>query len=68
MLIYNIDTGDGSTNGALRLIVQINTKETNEVKDLLIRFDNPDIGKQLRKSHHIQDDITPIGKISFSYC
>ena len=32
-----------------------------------MRFDNPDIGKQLRKSHHIQDDLTPIGKISFSY-
>ena len=67
MLIYNIDTGDGLTNGALGEIVQINTKERNEVKDLLIRFDNPDIGKQLRKSHHIQDDLTPIGKISFSY-
>ena len=67
MLIYNIDTGDGLTNGALGEIVQINTKERNEVKDLLIRFDNPDIGKQLRKAHHIQDDLTPIGKISFSY-
>ena len=67
MLIYNIDTGDGLTNGALGEIVQINTKERNEVKNLFIRFDNPDIGKQLRKSHHIQDDLTPIGKISFSY-
>ena len=27
MLIYNIDTGDGLTNGALWEIVQINTKE-----------------------------------------
>ena len=35
MLIYNINTGDGLTNGALGEIVQINTKERNEVKDLL---------------------------------
>ena len=34
MLIYNIDTGDGLTNGNLGEIVQINTKERNEVQVL----------------------------------
>ena len=44
--------------------MEINTKREMRQK---ITFDNPDFGKQLRESHHIQDDLTPIGKISFSY-
>ena len=46
----------------------MNTKDNNDVKDLLVRFDNPNVGKQLRKSRNLlHNDLTPISRIAFSY-
>lgn len=49
-------------------IKQIINKDDNAVKQLVIKFDNLDVGKQLRKSQQLQDnDPTHIGRISLSY-
>ena len=66
MLTYNVDTADGLTNGALGQIKQV-VLNNNSVGQILIRFDNKEVGRQLRNSQKEKSDLTPIGKISFSY-
>lgn len=45
-------------------MVQIINKDNNVVKQLVIRFDNLEVDKQLRKSQQLPDNgFTPIGRI-----
>ena len=72
MIIHNINTIDGLTNGARGKVMEIIAKE-DRVRFILIQFDNPNIGiEQRRKFRHLPSisrhpDLTPIDKFHFSY-
>ena len=72
MIIHNINTMDGLTNGARGKVMEIIAKE-DRVRFILIQFDNPNIGiEQRRKFRHLPSisrhpDLTPIDKFHFSY-
>ena len=72
MLIHNINTLDGLTNGAQGLVVDILSKD-NLVRYVLIKFDNPDVGLEQRRKFRFlplvarRPDLTPIEKYSLSY-
>ena len=73
MLIHNINTIDGLTNGAQGTVVKILSKE-NRTHYILIKFDNVMIGmEQRRKFCHLlpsiakRTDLTPIERYSLSY-
>ena len=72
MVIHNINTADGLTNGARGKVMEILAKE-ERVRYVLVQFDNPNIGmEQRRKFRHLpsiarQPLLTPIEKFQFSY-
>lgn len=72
MVIHNINTSDGLTNGARGMVMDILAKE-ERVRYVLVQFDNPSIGmEQRRKFRHLpsiarQPHLTPIEKFHFSY-
>ena len=72
MIIHNINTMDGLTNGARGKVMEIIAKD-DRVRYILIQFDNPNIGiEQRRKFRHLSSisrhpDLTPIDKSQFSY-
>ena len=72
MVIHNINTNDGLTNGAQGEVVDILEKE-GRIHYVLVRFDNPNIGEEQRRTHRNlpsvarSDDITPIEQFSLSY-
>ena len=72
MIIHNINTMDGLTNGARGKVVEILAKE-ERVRYILIQFDNPNVGmEQRRKFRHLpsmsrHQGLTPIEKFHFSY-
>ena len=72
MIIHNINTMDGLTNGARGNVIEILAKD-ERVRYILIQFDNPDIGiEQRRKLRHLpsiskRPELTPIEKFHFSY-
>ena len=72
MVIHNINTMDGLTNGARGNVIEILAKD-ERVRYILIQFDNPNIGiEHRRKFRHLPSisrhpDLTPIDKFHFSY-
>ena len=46
----NIDVSDGLVNGARGEIVYIVTNSSNEVTNVLVKFDNEQVGMQTRQS------------------
>ena len=50
MVIHNINTNDGLTNGAQGEVVDILEKE-GRIHYVLVRFDNPNIGEEQRRTH-----------------
>ena len=72
MLIYNVNTLDGLTNGAQGTVMEILAKE-ERVHYILIKFDNPDIGLEQRRkflrlpSVSRRPDLIPIERFSLSY-
>ena len=72
MLIHNVNTLDGLTNGAQGSVMQILAKD-EKVRYILVRFDSPNIGcGQRRKFSRLQTfaqhpDLTPVERFSFSY-
>lgn len=74
MLIYNVRTTDGLTNGACGEILAIETSkdDVKKIETLIIQFDQVNAGKQLRSEHpriakQYGDRATPIKRISFEY-
>ena len=74
MLIYNVRTNDGLTNGACGVIVAIETSKDNceKIETLIISFDQVSTGKQLRSENpritqKYGERATPIKRISFEY-
>ena len=72
MMIHNVNTLDGLTNGAQGVVEELLTKD-NLVRYVLIKFDNPDVGlEQRRKLRFLpsvarRPDLTPIEKFSLNY-
>ena len=72
MVIHNINTADGLTNGARGKVMEILAKG-ERVRYVLVQFDNPNIGlehrRKLRNVPSIarQPSLTPIERIQFSY-
>ena len=72
MLVHNVSTLDGLTNGAQGMVVELLSKD-NIVRYVLIKFDNPDVGlEQRRKMRFLpsvakRPDLTPIEKYSLNY-
>ena len=72
MLVHNISTLDGLTNGAQGNIMEVLMKH-ERVQYILIKFDNANIGQEQRRKFRFipsvarYDDLTPIEKHSLSY-
>ena len=71
MLIYNVNTTDGLTNGAVGVVNAIEKKDNG--KDLVIvEFDEPDAGEEERKKYpricqQYGNHVTAVGRVSFEY-
>ena len=74
MLINNINTLDGLTNGAQGRVTDILAKD-DRVRYIIVKFDNPNIGNEQRRKFNRLPSIlrnpgltvTPIERSSFSY-
>ena len=72
MLIHNINTWDGLTNGQQGIVVDVIASE-ERLQYVLVKFDNKNIGKQQRRKFRhlikIANDIelVPIERFSFTY-
>ena len=71
MLIYNVDTADALTNGALGTVKKF-LKKGDSVTHILIQFSDPDVGKycreQLKHLLYPNDlEYTPISLVCFAY-
>ena len=72
ILIHNINTADGLTNGAQGTLIKIVSVEA-KVRYLLIKFDKKTVGIEQREKYkfitckHEATDLTPLERINFSY-
>ena len=72
MLIHNVNTLDGLTNGAQGTVVQILAKD-NKVRFILVKFDNEDIGREQRRKFRYlspvaaNNTVTPIERFNLTY-
>ena len=72
MLIHNVNTLDGLTNGAQGRVMDILAKN-ERVRYILVKFDSPHIGHAQRRKFKCLpsitrcSDLTPIERFSFSY-
>ena len=71
MLTYNIDTGDGLTNGARGEVIGVIEDAKGNICKLVVRFEKESVGKDRRR---ISKDIckkypggTPIEKVNFPF-
>ena len=69
MLTTNIDASDGLINGAMGIITYIILDEHNNIRVILIQFDNCAVCEDTRKNStykHINPSSVPISKIQAS--
>ena len=72
MLIHNVNTSDGLTNGAEGTIVKILTDDS-KVRYILVKFDNKKVGRLQRQKFSFLSskcdlsEVTPVERTSFSY-
>ena len=72
MLIHNVNTSDGLTNGAQGTLEKI-LCDDSKVRYILIKFDNKRVGRHQRQkfkflsSRYNLSEATPIERVSFSY-
>ena len=72
MLIHNMDTQDGLTNGAQGRVEQI-LSHNKKIRYVMVRFDNENVGQNLR--HKLKflaavtniKELTPIERVTVSY-
>ena len=71
ILIHNIDTTDGLTNGQLGKLIDVIVTEDGNISKLIIEFQKDNVGKQSRMKHPKFAEKYPRGtlieKVSFSY-
>lgn len=72
MLIHNINTNDGLTNGQQGTVVDVVAIE-KRLQYILIKFDNQNIGTQQRRKHSYiskvskNTEVVPIERFNFCY-
>ena len=71
ILIHNIDTADGLTNGQLGKLLEVIRSEDGSIAKIIIEFKNENAGKQNRAKNSQLSSKYPRGtvieKVSFSY-
>ena len=71
MLTYNVDTGDGLTNGLRGTLIGVETNNSNEISSLIKKFENPEHGKMKQNANPglalKYPGGTPIEKVSFGF-
>ena len=71
ILIHNIDTSDGLTNGQLGTLIDVFRADDGTASELIVEFKNENIGKQNRERNPNVAAKCPKGtiieKVSFSY-
>ena len=71
ILIHNIDTSDGLTNGQLGILIDVIRTNDGTVANFIIEFKNGNVGKQSRQNNPKlaakYPNGTVIEKVSFSY-
>ena len=63
MLIYNIDVPDGLCNGATGTLVAVVEHVDGTVKCLIVKFDNPNTGADLREQYPAYASKYPSGTV-----
>ena len=71
MLIYNISTIDGLTNGLTGCIIDFERRK-NEKEFIIVKFDDPEAGEEERRKFpwvgkKFGSQATPISRITFEY-
>ena len=72
MLIHNIDTSDGLTNGSTGTLIDI-IHNNKDIRYILIEFDDPETGSVMRQkfssvlTKYGNPNLTPIERIKFEY-
>ena len=70
MLTYNVNTGDGLTNGTAGIIIDF-VKKGGNVTTILIKFDDPNVGQSTRLKYpqflSSYSNCTPIFRTTFEY-
>ena len=53
MMIFNVNTADSLINGAMGTVIDVITKEnSNEIKVIIVKFDNEKAGREQRKTYN----------------
>ena len=71
MLIFNVNTLDGLTNGQTGFVIAIEEREDN--KDfIIVQFDDTEAGDEEKRKHpwitkKYGNNVTPISRVSFEY-
>ena len=63
MLIFNIDVSDLLCNGAVGTVLGIENDQKGSIRALIIRFDNPDAGRNSRANNHSMTKKYPGGTV-----
>ena len=73
MLTHNVDTSDCLTNGAFGEVVDFKLDEFGQIKEIYVKFDNEDCGRQSRKGNldlqerYPNDNVVAIEKLEITY-
>ena len=65
MLTTNVDVSDGLVNGARGEVVHIVTNDTGKVTNILVKFDNPEVGSKAKLTSPYQsrfNEAVPIAR------
>ena len=63
MLIFNIDVSDLLNNGALGTVIGIEESNKGKVCSVIVKFDNPEAGKESRKRNPVMASKYPNGTV-----
>ena len=73
MLTHNVDTSDCLTNGAFGEVVDFKFDNAGQIKEIYVKFENEDCGRQSRKRNadvqkrYPNDNVVAIEKLEFIY-
>ena len=72
MLTTNLDVCDSLSNGQLGMVVDIILNEKGKVDQILVEFDDPNVGKEHRKKYNLSNrypgrNVTCIRKVEFEF-
>ncbi|HIC31856.1 MAG TPA: hypothetical protein EYO76_08045, partial [Flavobacteriaceae bacterium] len=69
MMIYNVDTSDGLTNGALGMVAGYHRDKTGRIRFIMVKFDKDTAGEEMRKDFPeiSKNGQTPVKVVTCSY-